>query len=60
MIELHELKPGVHVQGQPEAPIMRVVETFTEKNKVLLDIPEHGIKGIRLDVILRTCSIIER
>lgn len=60
MIELHDLKPGVHVQGQPEAPVMRVVETFAEKNKVLLDIPEYGIKGVRLDVILRTCRLIPR
>lgn len=60
MIEKHELKPGVKVQGQPDAPVMRVIETIVEANKVVLDIPVYGKKVLRLDVILRTCNIVSQ
>lgn len=60
MIEQHELKPGVHVQGQPDAPVMRVIESIVEANKVILDIPNYGKKVLKMDLILRTCHIVER
>ena len=60
MIELAQLKPGVKVQGQPDAPVMRVVEAIVETNKILLDIPGYGKKLLRLDLIQRTCKIVEK